>query len=178
MQRIEKIIEVECPVRMVYNQWTQFEEFPEFMAGAYEVRQIDDTHVHWHAQIWGQDKQWDAEITEQVPDDHISWRSVSGASCAGTVRFEPLSPEATRVRLVMAYEPDGPLETIGTAMGVLDARVQNTVENFKLFIESRLHETGGWRGEIRNGRPRWRARVIRGGAVGGVGDVWPHRGDA
>jgi ribosome-associated toxin RatA of RatAB toxin-antitoxin module len=152
MERIEKTIEVECPVRMVYNQWTQFEEFPEFMAGVKEVRQIDDTHVHWHAEVWGKDKEWDAEITEQVPDERISWKSVSGAYTAGTVRFEPVSPDRTRIRLVMAYEPEGPVESVGDALGVLSGRVQNTVEDFKKFIEERGQETGAWRGTVRDSR--------------------------
>jgi uncharacterized membrane protein len=108
MERIEKSIEVQQPVRTVYNQWTQFEEFPRFMAGVKEVKQLDDTHVHWHAEIWGKDKEWDAEITEQVPDQCIAWRSTSGdAPNAGMVRFEPISADKTRVRLTMEYEPQG-----------------------------------------------------------------------
>lgn len=178
MERIEKIIDVNCPVRMVYDQWTQFEEFPQFMADAYEVRQIDDTHVHWHARIRGKDKEWDAEITEQVPEDRISWKSPSGAPRAGTVRFEPLGSGATRVRLVMAYEPEGPLESIGDAIGVIDSRVQHTVEKFKLYVESRVRDTGPWRGEFSGSLRKMRANVIRGGPLGGVGDVWPHCGDA
>src|SRR4051812_49347879 len=105
MERIEKFIEVARPVHSVYNQWTQFEDFPNFMAGVKEVRQLDDTHLHWHAEVWGKDKEWDATITEQTPDERISWRSVSGAENAGTVRFEAVSPEVTRVRLIMSYEP-------------------------------------------------------------------------
>jgi uncharacterized membrane protein len=154
MERIEKSIEVNCPVRTVYNQWTQFEDFPRFMAGVKEVRQLDDTHVHWCAQIWGKDKEWDAEITEQEPDTRISWKSVSGASNAGTVRFESLSPERTRVRLVMSYQPEGALENAGDAMGVVNGQVQRTVEEFKKFIEERSRETGAWRGEVDDGRVR------------------------
>src|SRR5881628_3560075 len=91
MERIEKSIEVRCPVHAVYNQWTQFEEFPRFMAGVKEVKQLDDTHVHWHAEIWGKDKEWDAEIVEQVPDQRIAWRSTTADTPnAGSVRFEPL----------------------------------------------------------------------------------------
>jgi uncharacterized membrane protein len=113
-----------------------------------EVNQLDDTHVHWRAEILGKEKQWDAEITEQVPDERISWRSTSGAINAGTVRFEPLGPDRTRVRLVMAYEPEGVIENVGDALGVLSARLQSTVEDFKAFIESRGRETGAWRGEV------------------------------
>jgi uncharacterized membrane protein len=148
METIEKTIDVECPVRVVYNQWTQFEDFPRFMAGVKEVTQLDETHLHWHAEIWGKDKEWDAEITEQAPDTRISWRSISGAKNAGTVRFEPLDLDRTRVRLVMAYEPEGAVENAGDALGVLGARVQNTLEDFKKFIEERGHETGAWRGEV------------------------------
>jgi uncharacterized membrane protein len=151
MERIEKVIDVDCPLRTVYNQWTQFEEFPRFMAGVKEVKQLDDTHVHWHAEIWGKEKEWDAEITEQVPDERISWRSISGdAPNAGTVRFEPIGDNQTRVRLVMAYEPQGAVENVGDAIGVMSGRVQNTVEDFKKFIEARGAETGGWRGEVRD----------------------------
>jgi uncharacterized membrane protein len=152
MERVEKIVEVNCPISTVYNQWTQFEEFPRFMAGVKEVRQIDDTHVHWRAEIWGKDKEWDAEITEQEPDERISWKSVCGAANAGTVRFEPLGADRTRVRLVMAYEPEGAIENTGDALGIFSARVENTVEDFKKFIESRGRETGGWRGEVDDSR--------------------------
>jgi uncharacterized membrane protein len=154
VERIEKIIEVNCPVRTVYNQWTQFEEFPRFMAGVKEVRQLDDTHVHWHAEIWGKDKEWDAEITEQEPDKRISWKSVSGAANAGTVRFEPVGNDRTRVRLVMSYEPEGALENAGEAMGIVERQVQSTVEDFKKFIESRGTETGAWRGEVDDSKPQ------------------------
>ena len=152
MERIEKTIEVRAPLRTVYNQWTQFEEFPRFMMGVKEVKQLDDTHLHWHAEIWGKEKEWDAEITEQVPDQRISWRSTSGAKNAGTVRFEPVGAESTRIHLALAYEPEGAVENMGDALGVLSSRVQNTVEDFKEFIEHRGAETGGWRGEVHGGR--------------------------
>jgi len=152
MERIEKTIEVDCPVRTVYNQWTQFEDFPRFMAGVQEVRQIDDTHLHWRAEVWGKTKEWDVEITEQTPDQRISWRSVSGAVNAGTVRFEPLAAERTRVRLVMSYEPEGALENVGNAIGAMTSQVQASVEEFKDFIESLARETGAWRGEVHHGQ--------------------------
>jgi ribosome-associated toxin RatA of RatAB toxin-antitoxin module len=165
MERIEKSIEVHCPVRTVYNQWTQFEDFPKFMAGVKEVRQLDDTHVHWHAEVWGKDKEWDAEITEQVPDERISWKSTSGATNSGTVRFESLGPDVTRVRLVMAYDPEGAIENIGDAVGLMSARVQESVEDFKEFIEERSAETGGWRGEVHGGQAEKRTNV-------GTADSW------
>ncbi|HWM30558.1 MAG TPA: SRPBCC family protein [Methyloceanibacter sp.] len=152
MERIEKSIEVRCPVSTVYNQWTQFEEFPRFMAGVKEVKQLDDTHVHWHAEIWGKDKEWDAEITEQVPDQSIAWRSTSGdAPNAGSVHFAKLGEDRTRITLMMAYEPQGAVEKVADAIGVLSKRVQTTVEQFKDFIEKRSDETGGWRGEVHGG---------------------------
>ena len=136
MERIEKAVEVNCPVHTVYNQWTQFEEFPRFMAGVKEVKQLDDTHVRWHAEIWGKDKEWDAEITDQVPDQHIAWRSTSGdAPNAGSVRFEPLGSDKTRMRLTMEYEPQGAVENVGDALGVMSRRVQTSVEQFKDYIE-------------------------------------------
>jgi uncharacterized membrane protein len=152
MERVEKTVDVNCPIRTVYNQWTQFEEFPRFVAGVKEVRQLDDTHVHWRADVSGQDKEWDVEITEQEPDKRISWKSISGAPNAGTVRFESLGAERTRVRLVMAYEPEGVIETLGDAMGLVSARLENTAQDFKKFIESRDQETGAWRGEVDHSR--------------------------
>jgi len=148
MEHVEKTVEVNRPVSTVYNQWTQFEDFPYFLEGVKEVRQLDDTHLHWRAMIWGKEKEWDAEITEQEPDTRISWKSVSGAPNAGTVRFEPLGAESTRVRLVMAYDPDGAVENVGDALGLFSARVQQSVDDFKKFIETRTDETGAWRGAV------------------------------
>jgi uncharacterized membrane protein len=152
MEHVEKTVEVNRPLSTVYNQWTQFEDFPAFMDGVKEVRQLDDTHLHWRAEIWGKEKEWDAEITEQEPDKRISWKSVSGARNAGTVRFEPLGDDRTRVRLVMAYEPEDAVDKMGDVLGIFGSRVQHTVDEFKRFIETRGEETGGWRGEVENGR--------------------------
>ena len=149
MQRVEKSVEVACPVRTVYNQWTQFEEFPRFMAGVKEVKQLDDTHVHWHAEIWGKDKEWDSEITEQVPDQVIAWRSISGAPNSGRVTFEPMGTDRTRMHLQMEYEPETLVEKAGAAVGIVSRKIDKTVEDFKEYIESRGRETGAWRGEVR-----------------------------
>jgi uncharacterized membrane protein len=149
MERVEKTIDVEFPIRTVYNQWTQFEEFPHFMDRVSAVKQLDDTHVRWRAEVWGKDKEWDAEITEQVPDERISWKSVSGdAPNAGTVRFESIDAARTRVRLVMAYEPQGAVEALGDALGIVSASVQTSVDNFKKYIEAKRIPDGAWRGTV------------------------------
>jgi len=152
MERIEKTFEIDVPVRTVYNQWTQFEDFPRFMDGVKEVRQLDDTHLHWRATIAGKDKEWDAEIVEQVPDQRIAWRSTSGAPNAGTVRFEPLNKERTRVQLTMEYQPQSAVEKVGDAVGIVSKKVEDAVEKFKDLVEQRGAETGAWRGEVRDGQ--------------------------
>jgi uncharacterized membrane protein len=152
MERIEKTFDVDCPIDTVYNQWTQFEAFPEFMEGIDEVRQIDDTHLHWKAKIAGKEKEWDAEIVEQVPDKVIAWRSTTGAPNAGTVRFEPLNRDRTRIKLTMDYEPKGFIENVGDAVGVVSHKVEDAVERFKELLEKRRGETGAWRGEVHAGR--------------------------
>lgn len=149
METIEKSIEIEAPIEFVYNQWTQFEEFPRFMEGVKQVRQLDDKRLHWKAEIAGKEKEWDAVIFKQVPDEVIAWRSTSGAANVGEVRFDKAPSEKTRVTLVLGYEPEGALEKIGDAVGAVSLRVQGDLNRFKEFIESRGRETGGWRGEIR-----------------------------
>jgi len=152
MERIEKTFEIDCPVSTVYNQWTQFEDFPRFMEGVEEVRQLDDTHLHWRASIAGKDKEWDAEIVEQVPDQRIAWRSTSGVPNAGSVRFEPLDESRTRVRLTMEYEPQGLVEKTGDAIGIVSHKVEEAVEKFKGLLQKRGTETGAWRGEVHGGQ--------------------------
>jgi uncharacterized membrane protein len=152
MERLEKIFVVDVPVAAAYNQWTQFEEFPEFMEGVKEVRQLDDTRLHWRASIGGVEKEWEAQITKQVPDEVIAWRSTSGPPNAGEVRFEPLGAEQTRILLAMEYEPQTALEKAGDSLGLVVRKVDKTVDDFREFLERRGRETGGWRGEVRSGR--------------------------
>ena len=151
METIEQSIEIDAPLRTVYDQWTQFEEFPMFMEGVHEVRQIDDKRLHWVADVAGRRHEWNAEIHEQIPDQLISWRSISGAYNEGTIRFEALPENRTEVRVHINYEPDGTVEKIGTALGLASARVKGDLKRFKLFIETRGAETGAWRGEIHAG---------------------------
>jgi len=148
MATIEKSIDVDVPVRTAYNQWTQFEEFPRFMEGVQEVRQLGDRRLQWRASIGGKEKQWTAEIAEQIPDDRIAWRSTSGARNAGVVTFHRLSDTKTRLMLQLEYDPEGAVENVGDAVGAVSRRVAGDLERFKEFIEARQRETGAWRGEI------------------------------
>jgi uncharacterized membrane protein len=148
---IERSIDVEVPVRTAYNQWTQFEEFPRFMEGVTEVRQLGDQQLLWKARIGGQEQQWQAKIVEQVADNRIAWRSISGAGNAGVVTFHRLSDSRTRIMLQLEYEPQGAVENVGDMLGVVSSRVKGDLERFKQFIESHGRETGGWRGAVEPG---------------------------
>jgi uncharacterized membrane protein len=149
METIEKSIEVECPLRTVYNQWTQFEEFPRFMEGIKKVTQLDDQRLHWEAEIGGKHKEWDARITDQVPDQVIAWKSEGGEYNAGAVNFRSISQNRTRINLQLTYDPEGIVQKTGDALGVVSNRVGSDLERFKEFIEKRCQETGEWRGTIR-----------------------------
>ena len=151
MPTVEKSIEVEVPVRTAYNQWTQFEEFPSFMESVESVTQLDDTHVRWVVQIAGKRHEWEAEITYQDPDRHIAWRSVDGKTNTGSVRFDSLGDERTRMRVRMTWEPEGAAESAGEKLGVDDRGVRADLKRFKELIEGRGGETGAWRGEVREG---------------------------
>jgi uncharacterized membrane protein len=153
MSVIEKSVEVRCPVQTVYNQWTQFEDFPSFMEGVREVRQIDDTHLHWHAEIAGADREWESEIIEQLPDQRIAWRAISGPENDGMVQFDRVGPDRTRVTLRMSYDPEGFIENAGDFLGVVERRVAGDMERFRKFVEER-GETGAWRGTVSGGKRR------------------------
>jgi uncharacterized membrane protein len=149
MSTVRKSIEVDVPVRTAYNQWTQFEEFPRFMEGIVEVKQIDDTHVHWVAEVAGRRKEWDAKITEQIPDECISWRSQAGTPNAGVVRFEPMNGgEKTKIELEMEYDPKNMTEQVGDLLGFASRQVEGDLKRFKQYIESQGRETGAWRGHV------------------------------
>ncbi len=148
MSSIEQSVEVNVPVRTAYNQWTQFEDFPHFMEGVKEVKQLDDTTLHWTAEIAGQEREWDAKITEQTPDQRIAWTDIGGATNAGVVTFHKIDDNKTKVMLQIEFEPEGALETIGDALGFVKTRTKGDLERFKGFIESRGSETGAWRGEV------------------------------
>jgi uncharacterized membrane protein len=148
METIEKHINVNEPVQTVYNQWTQFEDFPRFMEGIENVTQLDDTHLHWVANIGGKNVEWDATISEQIPDKRIVWYSDGGAVHSGMASFHPVGPEITRVTLRIDYEPEGFVEGTGDKLGFVSRRVEGDLKRFKEFIEARGEETGAWRGAV------------------------------
>jgi uncharacterized membrane protein len=151
LSAIEQSRELDVPVRTAYDQWTQFEEFPQFMDGVQEVRQLDDTRLHWVADVGGRRQEWDAKIVDQVPDERISWQAVDGKRNAGEVRFEPLGPNRSKVHVRMEYEPEGLMETVGGALGVPQRRVKGDLDRFRDLIEERRQPTGAWRGEVHGG---------------------------
>ncbi|WP_229425455.1 MULTISPECIES: SRPBCC family protein [unclassified Massilia] len=141
-------IEVNVPVRTAYNQFTQFEDFPQFMKSVHEIRQLDDKRLHWKANVAGEEKEWDAEITEQIPDKRIAWRSIGGVPNGGVVTFHKISDSVTRVTLQMDYQPEGVLETLGDALGAVRMETRANLSNYKEMLEKRGSETGAWRGKI------------------------------
>ena len=149
MSLIEKSIELNVPVQTAYNQWTQFEEFPKFMEGVTEVKQIDDKRLQWKASIAGKEEEWDAEITEQVPDQRIAWTSRGGSMNAGVVTFHRLSDATSKMMLQLEYDPQGIVEKAADVMGLVTQRVEGDLRRFKTYIESRGQETSGWRGTIK-----------------------------
>jgi len=163
MAVIEKTIEVEVPVRTAYNQWTQFEEFPRFMDGVEEIRQLDDVHLQWKARIGGASRTWRAKVIEQIPDQKVAWTSVEGTRNAGQVSFEPVAPSRTRVTLELDFEPGGIVESVGEKLGLVQRTAERDLEQFRDYIEQRWSETGAWRGEVHGGietrpdEPGWSA---------------------
>jgi uncharacterized membrane protein len=148
MSTVEESIEINVPVRTAYDQWTQFETFPQFMEGVTAVQQLDDTHLHWVADIGGVHREWDAEITEQHPDERVAWRARDGADNAGVVTFHKLTDTKTKVMLQLEFDPEGFTEVAGDKLGFVKRRAVGDLERFKDFIEGRGSETGAWRGEV------------------------------
>jgi uncharacterized membrane protein len=149
MSTIEEAVEVRVPVRTAYNQWTQFEDFPQFMQGVESITQVDDTKTHWVTSIGGQKREFDAVITEQNPDERVAWRSLEGPKQAGVVTFHRLGENETKIMVQMEFEPEGVVEKAGDALGVVKSRTKGDLKRFKEFIEARGgQETGAWRGEV------------------------------
>lgn len=151
MAIIQETIDVRVPVRSAYDQWTQFEDFPRFMENVERVQQLDATTLEWRASIAGIEKRWQARIIEQVPDRRIAWASIEGARNDGTVTFDSVGSDTTRVTLQLQVEHDGPVESAGSALGLVRQSVHGDLQRFRDFIEARGSNTDGWRGEIHDG---------------------------
>jgi uncharacterized membrane protein len=151
MSTVEQSIDIEVPVRVAYDQWTQFESFPEFMDGVEEVRQLDATHLYWRAKVSGREVEWDAVITEQVPDERVAWKATDGKANAGVVTFHRISDESSRVMVQIEHESEGVMEKVGSALGADKREVKNSLERFKELVERRRGATGAWRGEVEGG---------------------------
>ena len=149
MPSIEKSVEVDVPLSTAYNQWTQFEEFPSFMNGVEVVKQLDETHLHWVASIGGHREEWDAEITEQIPDERVAWKATSGKGNAGVVTFHKLDENRTKVMLQLDWESEGMVEALGALLGRDDRAVKGDLERFKELVEKQGSESGAWRGEVK-----------------------------
>lgn len=148
MSTIERSIDVHVPVRTAYDQWTQFETFPQFMEGVESIRQIDDVRTHWSTNIAGVKREFEAEVTEQRPDERVAWKSTEGEHQAGVVTFHRLDDENTRIMLQLEFHPEGVVEKAGDALGLVSHRVKGDLERFKKFIEERGGATGAWRGDV------------------------------
>jgi carbon monoxide dehydrogenase subunit G len=146
--KVEKSITVDVPISMAYNQWTQFEDFPEFMGGVQQVEQLDDQRLHWVAEIGGVKREWYATILEQRPDEKVAWAATEGATNAGAVYFSEAGAGQTMVTLELEYEPEGIVEKAGDALNIVERQASADLDKFKAFIESRSLETGAWRGDV------------------------------
>ena len=142
MSTIEKSIEVNVPEYKAYAQWMKFEEFPQFMEGVKEVTRLDAKRFHWKAEIAGQKKEWETEITEQAADQRLAWTSRGGSIKEWVVTFHPLSSARSNIMLQVEYDSQGVAEQGGQAMEVVSQRVQGDLERFKAFIEKRWRPPG------------------------------------
>jgi uncharacterized membrane protein len=149
VSQIIESVDVDVPVRVAYDQWTQFEEFPQFMEAVEKVEQLDDTTLRWTAQVAGVTKTWKAKITEQTPDQRIAWTSTEGAENAGVVTFHRLDDRKAKVTLQLDVAPEGPVESVGDALGFVQRGAKDDLKRFKEFVEGRGVATGAWRGEVR-----------------------------
>ena len=150
MPSVTKSVDVSVPITTAYNQWTQFESFPQFMDGVESIKQTDATHSHWVTKIGGVTREFDTEITEQHPDERVAWKSTDGTTHAGVVTFHRIADNETKVTVQLDWDAEGLLETVGAAVGIDDHQVKSDLDRFKEFIERHGGETGAWRGDVSN----------------------------
>lgn len=148
MTTVTESTDVNVPVRTAYDQWTQFESFPNFMDSVKQVSQLDDTNLHWVAELGGNTMEWDAVVTEQIPDERVAWKSTTGQPNSGVVTFHRLGDDLTKVTVQLSWEPESATAKIGSALGFDDRQVKGDLEKFKEFVEQRGAPTGAWRGQV------------------------------
>jgi uncharacterized membrane protein len=148
MSTTEQSIDVNVPIATAYGQWTQFEEFPDFMDGVESIEQLDETHLHWVAEIDGVHREWDAEITEQHPEERVAWRATNGTTNAGVVTFHRIDNDTTRIMLQLEVEPEGFIEKAGDRLGVVKRQAVADLERFKAYIEEKGQASGRWVGDV------------------------------
>lgn len=152
MDTITETIEIDLPVRTVYDQWTQFESFPEFMDEVEHIDQLSDTELQWTTSIAGNTDSFRTRIVSQQPDDHIAWTTLRGdVEHQGRVEFSALADDRTELTVQLQHDPQGGLEKLGSLLGLDDRAVSKDVKNFTSFIEDRGSATGAWRGTIEHG---------------------------
>ena len=148
---VQQAVDVAAPIDVVYDQWTQFEDYPKFMHRVERVEQRDDSHVAFHAKVWGINRMWEAEIVEQRPDERIVFKSVNGVQLTGVVTFHDMAERLTHIELNIDVEPNGPIEKIARGTRVIKRAARADLKRFKAFVEMHEDETGAWRGEIQDG---------------------------
>jgi uncharacterized membrane protein len=148
MATVNSTIDVDMPISTVYNQWTQFESFSQFMSGVESITQVSDTLTDWKVSIAGIEREFQAEIVEQHPDERVAWNSVGGAEHSGVVTFHRISDDCTRIALQLTWTPQGIVEKVGELLQIDDIQIDCDLKKFKELIETVGFETGAWRGDI------------------------------
>ena len=152
MNQIQQSIHVNAPLSTVYNQWTQCEEFPRFMEGVREVRQIDDAHLHWRAMRHGCEVEWNSEIIDQVPDELIAWRDVDGPENHGSIHFQSIQGDTTRIDITLEMPVQPTVGDFSSQQTETAQRIAQDLVRFKHMLEAQKHESGAWRGQIHEGK--------------------------
>lgn len=152
---IVETIEVGVPVRAAYNQWTQFGDFPSFMKKVEQADNDEPEKMTWKAQVFWSHRTWESTIVRQVPDKLIHWRSKGEkGSVDGTVSFHELTPDLTRILVVLEYHPQGLFEHTGNLWRAQGRRVRLELKHFVRHVMTEValdpDQVQGWRGEIRD----------------------------
>ena len=151
MKRVERTKTIQAPLRRVYDQATQFEQYPRILVGVKSVRHLDDTHLIWQTQLWGRKAKSQADILEQIPDEKIVWECQGHRAHKVTLLFKEVNAHSATVSLVLEHWPKGFWQHLLANCGVISSFATASMNRFARFVEKRPLPTGAWRGEIRNG---------------------------